>query len=121
MPGEQHPKRSLSELTPRELRHIVSEIQNTLWLVEFADDKQRSTGRGVHHYWKADKEWDCPSLLSEIATVLEDYGLKPVDPPIVISTTHKLDYEDEPIPDDYGDSEDPDDWLGQPGGNPPTS
>jgi hypothetical protein len=82
-PRRQHPKRSLSELKPRELRHIVSEIQKMLWQVEFADDEQRSSGRGVHHYWNADKEWDCPSLLSEITTVLEGYGLKPIDPPIV--------------------------------------
>jgi hypothetical protein len=77
MPPKQQPKRHVRELSPMELRRIVRDIQQTLWCEEYADDEQRSTGGGVHKYWHADKEWDCPSLLSEIATVLENYGLKP--------------------------------------------
>jgi hypothetical protein len=77
MPPKQQPERHVRELSPKELRRIVRDIQRTLWCQEYADDEQRSTGSGVHKYWDADKEWDCPSLLSEIATVLENYGLKP--------------------------------------------
>jgi hypothetical protein len=132
MPGEQHPKRSLSELKPRELRHIVREIQKTLWQVEFADDKQRSTGRGTHKYWDANKQWDCPALLSEIATELEGYGLRPIDPPVVQGFDSIDDFiealpkdpppDEQPFPEiDRSDSEDPDYGQGQPGGNEPTS
>jgi hypothetical protein len=46
-----------------------------------------------------------------IATELENAGLKPIDPPTVIGTTHKLDYDDEPIPENYSDDPDPDHWT----------
>jgi hypothetical protein len=131
MSRKQHPKRSLSELKARELRHIVGEIQKTLWLEEYADDEQRSTGSGVHTFWNAAKERDCPSLLSEIATVLEDHGLRPIDPPIVqgfdsidefieaLPKPPPNDFDAQwnaallntPVADDYGDSEDPEDWT----------
>jgi hypothetical protein len=104
----QEPKRPVSELKPAELRTIVGEIQELLWLDEYATDEQRSYG-GSTSFWNADKQWECADMLRAIATVLDDHGLKPIDPPVVIGTTHKLDYEDEPIPDDYGDNEDPDD------------
>ena len=107
----QEPKRPVSELKPAELRTIVGEVQKLLWQVELVDDEQRSKG-GCSHFWDSDKEWDCADIVSAIVTVLEDHGLKPIDPPVVIGTTHRLDYEDEPIPDDYGDSEYPDDWIG---------
>jgi hypothetical protein len=107
----QEPKRPASELKPAELRTIVGEIQKLLWLDEYATDEQRSNG-GCTSFWNADKEWQCADILSAIATVFDDHGLKPIDPPVVTGTTHKLDYEDEPIPEDYSDSEDPDDWIG---------
>jgi hypothetical protein len=106
----QEPKRPVSEPKPAELRTIVGEIQKLLWLDEYATDEQRSNG-GCTSFWNADKEWACADMLSAIATVLDDHGLKPIDSPTVIATTNKLDYEDEPIPDDYGDSEDPEDWT----------
>ena len=122
-PQRQHPKRGHSELTPRELRHIVSEIQKTLWQVEFADDRQRSTGRGVHKYWDASKQLDCSAAICEIGTVLESYGLKPIDPPVVQgfdSIDEFIDalpkdtpLDEEPFPEiDRSDSEDPDYWQG---------
>jgi hypothetical protein len=100
----QEPKRPVSELMPAELRTIVGHIQCLLWL-----DGEEGNGP---EFWNADKEWECTDLLSFIATELEDHGLKPIDPPEVIGTTHRLDHEDEAIADDYGDSEDPDDWIG---------
>ncbi len=116
----QNPKRLISELKPAELQSIVREIQELLWVDEYATDDQRSNG-GSTRFWNADKEWDPDDLISAISTTLGERGLKPIDLPTVVGTTHKLDYEDEPLPDDYGDSEDPDHWQGQPGGNPPTS
>jgi hypothetical protein len=105
----QEPKRPVSELKPAELRAIVGEIQKLLWQDEFATDEQRSNG-GSTRFWNTDKEW--PDWTTKaIADVLDDHGLKPIDPPVVTGTTHKLDCEDEPIPDDYSDSEDPDDWT----------
>ena len=99
----QEPKRPVSELKAAELRTIVANIQRLLWLdVEEGDGPE---------YWNADKEWPCADLLSFIATELENAGLKPIDPPAVAATTHKLDYADEPIPDDYGGSEDPEGWT----------
>jgi hypothetical protein len=94
----QEPKRLFSELKPAELRTIVGNVQNLLWLDNEDDGPE---------YWNADKEWECADLLSFIATELEEHGLKPIDPPVVTGTTHKLDCEDDPIPEDYGDSKDP--------------
>jgi hypothetical protein len=100
----QEPKRSVSELKPAELRTIVGEIQKLLWKDSDIND---------HEFWNANKEcWREPTEFhANIAEVLENHGLKPVDPPIVSGTTHKLDYEDEPIPDDCSDSEDLEDWT----------
>jgi hypothetical protein len=99
----QEPKRPVSELKPAELRTIVGAIQKLLWMdVEEGDGPE---------FWNADKEWECAHLLSYIATELENAGLKPIDPPVVTGASHKVDYEDEPMPDDCGDSEDPEDWT----------
>ena len=99
----------------------MSEIQKLLWLDQCPTDERRSNGGEPERFWNAAKTWSCVDLVPEIATVLDDHGLKPIDPPVVIGTTHKLDYEDLPIPEDYVDNDDPDYWQGQPGGNPPTS
>jgi len=117
---EQQPKRPVSELKPAELRTIVGEIQKLLWQTEMADDRQRSRG-GCSYFWDADKEWECADLLSDIATVLEDHGLKPVDPPTVTGfkstdefTQHiaeNLSAPEQPTPDYYGDDGDKDDEI----------
>ena len=100
----QEPKRPVSELKPAELRTIVGNIQKLLW---------KDTDINDHEFWNADKKrWREPTeFLANIADVLENFGLKPIDPPTVTGTTHKLDYEDEPIAHEYGDSEDPEDWT----------
>ena len=36
----------MRELSPKELRCILHDIQETLWCQEYADDEQRSTGSG---------------------------------------------------------------------------
>jgi hypothetical protein len=90
------------------------------------------------------------TLLSEIANFLEDYGLKPTDPPVVqdfdsvvqilealpkppptefdaqwnaaLLNTPVVDMAD--VPDneiDLSESDDHEDWQGQPGRDPPTS
>jgi hypothetical protein len=108
----QEPKRPGSELKPAELRTIVGEIQTLLW---------KDTDINDHEFWNADKEcWREPTeFLANIADVLENFGLKPIDPPVVTGTTHKLDYEDEPIPEDYSYDPDPEHWT--PHYRPPTS
>jgi hypothetical protein len=122
-PRKQHPKRSLSELKPRELLQIVSEIQKTLWQVEFADDEQRSTGSGTHKYWDAGKVWDCSAAIRDIGTVLEGYGLEPIDPPVVQgfdsidqfieALPRDTPSDAQPFPEiDRSDSEHPDEWIG---------
>jgi hypothetical protein len=100
----QHPKRDVSELTMEELRGVVRKIQELLWWDSDIND---------HEFWNADKAcWREPTeFLANIADALGNFGLKPIDPPTVIGTTHKLDCEDEPIPEDYSDSEDPEDWT----------
>ena len=123
----QEPKRPVSELRPFELRNIVSDIQKLLWQDEFATDRQRSRG-GSTSFWDANKKWP-DWTLKAIADVLDEHGLKPIEPPTVqgfntvdefIEALPKtppadLDAPDEPDPeDDYGDSEDPDDWIGGP-------
>jgi hypothetical protein len=137
MPRKQQPKRYVRELSAKELRRIVRDIQETLWCEEYADDEQRSTGSGVHKYWDAEKPLDCicgrrSPALQEIATVLENYGLKPIDPPVVQAFDSIDEFiealpndtppDEQPFPEiDRSDSDDPDYWQGQPGGNPPTS
>ena len=103
-------ERPVSELKPAELRTIVGEIQKLLWMDEYATDEQRNKG-GVTRFWDSQKEGSLDTL-DAIAGVLEDHGLpaRSNRPPSPV-TTHKLDYEDQPIPDDYGDSEDPEDWT----------
>jgi hypothetical protein len=104
----QEPKRPVSELKPAELRTIVGEIQKLLWLdVEEGDGPE---------FWNANKGWVCADLLSFIATQLEDHGLKPIDPPTVIGFNSVDDFIEAlpkymPGEDDYGDSEDPEDWT----------
>src|SRR6266404_3454396 len=78
----QEPKRPVSELKPAELRTIVGEIQKLLWMGEYATDEQRSKG-GVTRFWDAQKEGSLDTL-DAIAGVLEDHGLRPIDPPSVI-------------------------------------
>jgi hypothetical protein len=107
----QEPKRPVSELRTAALRTIVGNIQKLLWL-----DNEEGDGP---EFWNAEKEWECADLLSFVAAELENHGLKPIDPPTVIGTTHKLDYDDEPIPEDYSDDPDPDHWT--PHYRPPTS
>jgi hypothetical protein len=46
MPPRQQPERHVRELSPKELRCILHDIQETLWCQEYADDEQRSTGSG---------------------------------------------------------------------------
>ena len=117
----QQPKRPVSELKPAELRTIVGEIQKLLWLDEYATDEQRSDG-GCTSFWNADKAWKCADMLSAIATVLEDHGLKPIDPPIVIGfdsvdefieALPKIRPADEQVfeYDDVGDCDDPENWT----------
>ncbi len=148
MPQEQHPKRNVSELRSFELRNIVGDIRKLLWQVEMVDDQQRSNG-GSSVFWDADKPGSLDTL-NVIAGVLEGYGLKPIDPPIVQGFSSVDEFiealpkeppsfeaqwnaallntpvRDEPDLEsddeiDRSDSEDPDYWQGQPGGNPPTS
>ena len=82
MPQEQHPKSNVSELRSFELRNIVGEIQKLLWQVEAVDDQQRSNG-GSSVFWDADKPGSVATP-DAIAAVLEDFGLKPIDPPLVV-------------------------------------
>jgi hypothetical protein len=125
----QAPKRLISELKPAELRTIVGEIQKLLWIGEYATDEQRSKG-GVTRFWDAQKERSLDTL-NAIAGVLEGYGLKPIDPPIVQgfdsideciealpkSPPNDFDVQwnaallNTPVEDDYGDSEDADVWI----------
>ena len=72
----QEPRRLISELNPAELQSIVREIQELLWVDEYATDDQRRNG-GSTRFWNADKEWDPDDLNSAIATVLGERGLKP--------------------------------------------
>ena len=72
----QAPRRLISELTSAELQSIVREIQELLWVDEYATDDQRSNG-GSTRFWNADKEWDPDDLISAISTVLGERGLNP--------------------------------------------
>ncbi len=110
----QAPKRLISELKPAELRTIVGEIQKLLWTGEYATDEQRSNG-GSSVFWDADKPGSVDTL-DAIASVLEESGLKPIDTPVVQgfdSIDEFIDAlpKDTPVSDDYGDSEDPEDWT----------
>jgi hypothetical protein len=70
MPANQ-PRRAI-DLEPYELREIVDAIQETLWQEpDFDEDGQ------FVEAWNPDKEWECADYLPEIATLLENYGLKP--------------------------------------------
>jgi hypothetical protein len=125
----QHPKRPVSELKPAELRTIVGEIQKLLWLDEYATDEQRSNG-GCTSFWNADKKWESSDIFSAVVTVLEDHGLKPIDPPTVIGF-NSVDEFLEALPkappadekvveyDDVSDDPDPEHWT--PHYRPPTS
>ena len=112
-----------------ELRNIVGDIQKLLWQVETVDDQQRSNG-GSSVFWDADKPGSLDTL-DAIADVLEDHGLKPIDPPTVqgfdsidefieaLPKPPPNDFDAQwnaallntPVEDDYGDSEDPEDWT----------
>jgi hypothetical protein len=65
------PRHRPVDLAPAELVHIVLSIQEMLWRV---DD-------GIEERWDADKPWEGTESLPEIASLLEGYGLKPVDLP----------------------------------------
>ena len=110
----QQPKRLIAELKAAELQSIVREIQELLWQDEYATDEQRSNG-GSTKFWTDQKQWSLDTL-EAISGVLEDAGLKPIDPPTVQgfdSVDQFIDAlpKDTPLPDDYGDSEDPEDWT----------
>jgi hypothetical protein len=110
----QEPKRPVSELKPSELRTIVHEILKLLWVDEYATDEQRSNG-GVTRFWNAEKALSIDTLAA-IVTLLEEHGLTPIDPPTVQgfdSVDQFLEAlpKDTPLPDDYGDSQDPEDWT----------
>jgi hypothetical protein len=129
MPQEQHPKRNVGELRSFELRNIVSDIQKLLWQVETVDDQQRSNG-GSSVFWDADKPGSLDTL-DAIAGLLEEYGLEPIDPPIVqgfdsidefieaLPKPPPKDFDAEwnaallntSVENDYGDTEDPEDWT----------
>ncbi len=129
MPQEQLPKHDVSELRSFELRNIVGDIQKLLWQVETVDDHQRSNG-GSSVFWDAAKPGSLDTL-DAIAGVLEDHGLKPIDPPSVqgfdsidefidaLPKTAPANFDAQwnaallntPVEDDYGDSDDPEDWT----------
>ncbi len=116
----QHPKRPVSELKAAELRTIVGEIQELLWQVQLVDDEQRSQG-GLSSFWDANKEGSLDTLAA-IAGVLDEHGLRPIEPSAVIGfdsvdefikhVATQLPVAEEPDPDDYGDRDDPTDWIG---------
>ena len=70
------PKRLISELKPAELQGIVREIQELLWVDEYATDDQRSNG-GSTRFRNADEQWGPDDPVSAIATVLGERGMKP--------------------------------------------
>ena len=74
MPAKQ-PRRAI-DLEPYELREIVDAIQETLWQEQEFDDEGQ-----LVEAWNPDKEWECTDFLPEIATLLENYGLKPTAGP----------------------------------------
>jgi hypothetical protein len=111
MPGQQ-PRRPVSELKPAELRTIVETVQKILWM-----DTDREAEPDVT-FWNNEKEWT-QDTVECIAQALEDYGLTPIDPPTIIGlksvdefTQHIDQMHSQEQPDDSGDSEDPDDWIG---------
>ena len=105
----QHPKRDVSELTMEELRGVVRNIQELLWWDTDIND---------HEFWNADKAWssrDEPPIVF-VEGVLEVAGLKPIDLPTVQGFDCVEEFlealpTDTPLPDDYGESEDPEDWT----------
>jgi hypothetical protein len=58
----------VNEMTPQAMRNLIAEIQEILWFDARHQDPPA---------WNPDKEWDCANSMAEIATVLEDCGLKP--------------------------------------------
>ena len=110
----QQPKRPVSGLRPSELRSVVREIQRLLWQDEYATDEQRSNG-GWTRFWTDQKPWSLDTLKA-ISDVLEEHGLKPIDPPTVQGFDSVDQFiealpKDTPVPDDYGDGEEPEDWT----------
>ena len=104
----QEPKRPVSELKPAELRTIVGDIQKLLWLDEYATTS--SAARAAHPLLECRQGVARSTSLEAIATVLEDHGLKPIDPPTVIGfdTVDKFSRRSEDDADpqsDYGDSD----------------
>jgi hypothetical protein len=119
----QHPKRNLAELNEHELRAIVADVQEILWVDE--------PPGGGEEFWNNEKLLSLNMLLV-ISRMLEAYGLKPIDPPLVRGFDSIDEFiealpkdappDEQPFPEiDRSDNEDPDYWQGQPGGNPPTS
>jgi hypothetical protein len=78
MISAQNPKRSLGELTIDELRTIVGSIKRLLWW----EMLNASTG-SPYSFWNSDKEHSYDTL-DTIAGLLEDHGLKPIDPPTFV-------------------------------------
>ncbi len=105
----QHPKRDVSELTMEELRGVVRNIQELLWWDTDIND---------HEFWNANKAWSSRDepLIVFVEGVLEAAGLMPIDPPTVQGFDRVDEFlealpTDSPLPDDYGESEDPEDWT----------
>jgi hypothetical protein len=78
MPQEPKPNRRMIEIKPVELRRVLREIQELLWLDPFATDKQRSNG-GSTRFWNPEKD-NSLGTLTAIADVLAEHGLKPENP-----------------------------------------
>jgi len=116
---EQQPKRPISELKPAELRTIVGDIQQLLWL---DTDQRRIKPGGTPEdaaFWNGDKELSYDTL-DYIAAVLDEHGLRPIDPPTVTGfkavdefTQHiaeNFSLPEEPTPED-DDDDDTDDEI----------
>ncbi len=71
----QQPKRPISELEPAELRTILGEIQKLV----FWDMK------GGSEFWSNQKQLSLDTL-DQIAGVLQDHGLEPIDLPTITGT-----------------------------------
>lgn len=65
--------KNVKSLTPEQLEQLAQRLQDALYL-DFVEDEE--TGEGSFQY-DPDKEWDCVDLCSELATIADDFGLRP--------------------------------------------